>query len=455
MKIERQIPKNQPAEARIKNFDEVNKGFTKKQALIESGRCLNCKNAPCKAGCPVNVDIPAFINLIKKDDVNGALNCIMQTNGLPAVCGRVCPQETQCEERCVRAKTGGAVAIGALERFAADNGGGSVPRQIKIDKTAKKVAVIGSGPASLTCAGDLAKAGIKVTVFEAFHKCGGVLVYGIPEFRLPKKLVQKEIDYLIKKLSVKFETNVVIGKTITIDQLKKEYDGIFIGTGAGLPMFMNIKGENLNGVYSANEYLTRVNLMNAYKEDSITPVQKGKNVVVVGAGNVAMDAARTAVRLGAENVSVVYRRGRDEMPARQEEIQHAEEEGVKLCLLTNPVEISGENGRVKAIKCVKTRLTEPDASGRRKSAAVDGTEFIIDCDTVIMAIGTSPNPILREESNVKTKENGTIIVNGEMQTSDESIYAGGDAVTGAATVILAMGSGKIAAKALIKRLLKN
>jgi glutamate synthase (NADPH/NADH) small chain len=451
-KIERQHQRELNAKLRSKNFEEVACGFTLDQAQTEAQRCLNCKTAPCIKGCPVSVDIPNFIQAIKAGDIDLADSIIKRTNNLPGICGRVCPQESQCESLCVRRKMEGAVSIGTLERFAADN----AKKEKQYDKKitcAKKAAIIGSGPAGLTCAADLAAANVDVTVFEAFHKAGGVLVYGIPEFRLPKKLVQKEIDGLIK-LGVKIKLNTVIGKTILMEELLSEYDAIFIGTGAGLPVFLNIPGENLNGVYSANEYLTRVNLMKAYLPDSSTPIYKGKNVAVLGAGNVAMDAARTALRLGAENVSIVYRRGREEMPARAEEIRHAEEEGVVLRLLTNPVEIIGENGRVKGLKCIKMQLGEPDESGRRRPVPIEGSEYYLECDQVIVAIGTSPNPLLKNScKDLKTTNKGTIIVDEEtMQTSIDGVYAGGDAVTGAATVILAMGAGKKAAKYMLEKM---
>lgn len=444
--------REQDAKVRATNFDEVCLGFDDATAKLEADRCLNCPKPMCVQGCPVGVNIPKFIACVKNGDMDGAVAAIKHDSNLPAICGRVCPQETQCESKCVRAKLGGAVAIGALERYVADYG---LSHHVKVEKAAscgKKVAVIGSGPSGLTCAADLAMAGVKVTVFEAFHKAGGVLVYGIPEFRLPKSLVQAEIDKLTE-LGVEIKLNTVIGKTIFIDELLEEYDAVFIGTGAGLPMFMNIKGENLNGVYSANEYLTRINLMQAYKKDSWTPIQVGKNVVVVGAGNVAMDAARTALRMGADKVTLVYRRSRDEMPARKEEIRHAEEEGVVLSLLTNPVEITGD-GKVEGIKCIKMELGEPDASGRRRPVEIPGSEFMIETDQVIMALGTSPNPLLKKSCDaLEVNKKGTIVVNEATQeTSVHNVYAGGDAVTGAATVILAMGAGKAAAKSILEKL---
>ncbi len=451
---ERNKPIEQAPSVRAKNFDEVSLGFNEELALKEASRCLNCKNAQCKALCPVGVDIPAFITKIKEKDYLGAYEIIKNTNNLPAVCGRVCPQESQCESGCVcgkSAKLGGAVAIGALERFVADYALNNGVSAKKTTHNGKKVAVIGSGPAGLTCSADLAKAGFKVTVYEAFHKAGGVLVYGIPEFRLPKSLVQREIDEL-EKLGVEIRLNVIIGKTLTIEELLEQNDAVFIGTGAGLPVFMKIPGENLNGVYSANEYLTRVNLMKAYKSEYATPVVAGKKVVVVGAGNVAMDSARTALRMGADEVHVVYRRSKAEMPARLEEINHAEEEGIKFNFLTSPIEIFG-NGKVEGIKCVKMTLAESDASGRRKPVVIEGSEYTIECDQVIMALGTSPNPLIKSSMpSIEVGKRGTFVVDEEsMQTSIDRVYAGGDAVTGAATVILAMNAGKRAAKAIIER----
>lgn len=442
----------QLANERIRNFDEVALGYTAKLAKDEADRCLNCKNAPCMSGCPVGVHIPDFIANVKQGNIQGAYRVLKNDNNLAAICGRVCPQENQCEKHCVRKdKLGGSVAIGNLERYVADqaiaNGYDERPQIVKIGK---RVAVVGSGPASLSCAADLARCGVDVTMYEALHEAGGVLVYGIPEFRLPKALVKKEIDK-VRALGVDIETNVVVGKTIFIEELLFEYDAVFIGTGAGVPMLLKVKGENLNGVYSANEYLTRINLMKAYKNDAITPVKRGKNVVVVGAGNVAMDSARTALRMGA-NVKLVYRRGREEMPARKEEINHAEEEGVEFLLLANPVEIIGdEQGNVKAVKCIEMQLGEPDASGRRSPIPVEGSEFTVDCDEVIVALGTTPNPIIkRSMPSLETTKKGTIVADENGLTNIPRLYAGGDAMTGAATVILAMGAGKRSAQAILK-----
>lgn len=444
------IPEQDPA-VRAHNFDEVAIGFTAELARDEASRCLGCKNAPCMKGCPVGVRIPEFLALVKQGDYEKAGEVIKSTNSLPSVCGRVCPQEEQCEKNCVRAKIDGAVSIGGVERFVGDFML-TVPSKARdIEPCGKRVAVVGSGPSGLTCAAQLAAKGVEVTVFEAFHKAGGVLVYGIPEFRLPKKLVEAEANKL-KDLGVKFELDTVIGKTITIDELLAEYDAVFIGSGAGLPMFMNVPGENLNGVFSANEYLTRVNLMGAYDENAITPVQRGKNVVVVGAGNVAMDAARTALRMGAESVTVVYRRGREEMPARKEEIRHAEQEGVKFAFLTNPVRFDGENGWVKDATCIRMELGEPDASGRRSPVPVAGSEFTVPADMVVVALGTSPNPLIKDSyDKLQTARRGILAVDDDMMTSVDGIYAGGDAVTGAATVILAMGAGRKAAHSILKR----
>lgn len=443
---------SQSAEERIRNFDEVALGYTPQIAKEEADRCLNCKNAPCMSGCPVGVHIPDFIACVKKGDIEGAYRTLKKDNNLPAVCGRVCPQENQCEKHCVRKdKLGGSVAIGNLERYVADyaakNGFEETEPSAKIDR---RVAVVGSGPASLSCASDLARAGVDVTMFEALHEAGGVLVYGIPEFRLPKSVVKEEIDKVCA-LGVKIEKNVVVGKTIFIDELLFEYDAVFIGTGAGVPMLLKIKGENLNGVYSANEYLTRINLMKAYKEGSATPVKRGKNVVVVGAGNVAMDSARTAVRMGA-NVKLVYRRGREEMPARKEEINHAEEEGVEFLLLANPVEIIGdEQGNVCKVRCVRMELGEPDSSGRRSPIPIEGSEFDIECDEVIVALGTTPNPIIKRSiPSLEIGKKGTITADENGLTNIARLYVGGDAMTGAATVILAMGAGKRSAKAIVE-----
>ncbi|NLU52528.1 MAG: NADPH-dependent glutamate synthase [Clostridiaceae bacterium] len=445
------MPEQDP-KVRARNFEEVALGYTEEMAIEEAKRCLNCKHKPCVSGCPVNVKIPEFISLIAEGKFEDAYKKITETNSLPAVCGRVCPQETQCEERCVRAIKGESVAIGRLERFAADWVMNNTKLNFeKAPRNGKKVAVIGSGPAGLSCAGDLVKMGYDVTIFEAFHVAGGVLVYGIPEFRLPKSLVQKEIEGLLAQ-GVEIRTNMVIGKVLTIDEIFQEgYSAVFIGSGAGLPSFMNIPGENLNGVYSANEFLTRINLMKAYKEDSSTPIKRGKNVAVVGGGNVAMDAARSALRLGAEKVYIVYRRSEAEMPARLEEIHHAKEEGIIFKLLTNPTKILGdENGWVTGLECVEMELGEPDASGRRRPIAKSGSEHVLEVDTVIMAIGTSPNPLIRSTTpDLETNKWGCIMADPATgKTSKEGVFAGGDAVTGAATVILAMGAGKTAAKAI-------
>ncbi len=449
------LKKNEmPAQApdvRNKNFLEVTLGYTKEQAIDEAKRCLNCKNKPCVAGCPVKIYIPEFISKVAEGEFEEAYKIIAKSSSLPAVCGRVCPQETQCEQKCIRGIKGEPVAIGRLERFVADwhNEHSTELPEIP-EKNGHKVAVIGSGPSGLTCAGDLAKMGYDVTVFEALHMAGGVLVYGIPEFRLPKSIVQKEIDGL-KALGVHIETNVVIGKTITIDELQEKYgfEAVFIGSGAGLPMFMNIPGENLKGVYSANEFLTRINLMKAYKENSATPIQRPLKAAVVGGGNVAMDAARCAKRLGAE-VYIIYRRGMEELPARHEEIEHAIEEGIIFKLLTNPVEVIGdETGSVKAVKCVEMELGEPDASGRRRPMVKPDSEFIMDVDCVIMSLGTSPNPLIKSTTpGLETTRKGCIVADEKGLTSCANVYAGGDAVTGAATVILAMGAGKTAAAAI-------
>lgn len=453
-RLERNKPREQDPKVRARNFDEVSLGFDVETAILEAKRCLQCRHAPCKGGCPVGVNIPEFINEITRGNFERAFQIIKLTNSLPGVCGRVCPQEKQCEAVCVRRRMEGPVAIGLLERFASDTHIENYPvaEGEKLAPNGKRVAVVGSGPAGLTFAGDMARAGCEVTVYEAFHRAGGVLVYGIPEFRLPKSLVKREIDDLLA-LGVTIEHNVVVGKTITIEQLMEDYDGIFIGSGAGLPKFMGIPGENLAGVSSANEYLTRVNLMGAYKPGSPTPVQRGKNVAVIGAGNVAMDAARTALRMGADTVSVIYRRGREEMPAREEEIHHAEEEGVRFMLLTNPVEILGNNGRATGIKCVKMELGEPDSSGRRRPQEVPGSEFEVPADMVIVSLGTSPNPLISASCpQLQTSPRGTFIVDERtLETTIPGVYAGGDAVSGAATVILAMGAGKNAASAMMEK----
>ena len=434
---------------RNKNFMEVALGYTESVAIDEAKRCLQCKNPKCMGGCPVHIHIPEFISLVAEGKFEEAYQVISKTSSLPAVCGRVCPQETQCEGLCVRGVKGEPVAIGRLERFVADWHNENVQEApVKPQSNGHKVAVIGSGPAGLTCAGDLAKLGYEVTIFEALHLAGGVLVYGIPEFRLPKSIVQKEIDNLIA-LGVRIETNMVIGRVISIDELIDNYgyEAIFIGSGAGLPKFMNIPGENLKGVFSANEMLTRVNLMKAYLPGSKTPIKKSKNVAVVGGGNVAMDAARCAKRLGAENVYIVYRRGFDELPARREEVEHAMEEGIIFKLLTNPTELVGdETGTVCAMKCVEMELGEPDASGRRRPVVKPNSELTLEVDCVIMSLGTSPNPLIKSTtSGLNTESWGGIIVDQSAATSKEGVYAGGDAVTGAATVILAMGAGKTAA----------
>ena len=452
MSLKKNEMPSQAPDVRNKNFLEVALGYTEEQALDEAQRCLHCKNKPCVAGCPVGIHIPDFIAKVAEGDFEGAYQIITQQSSLPAVCGRVCPQETQCEQKCVRGIKGEPVGIGRLERFVADWHNKNVceaPR--KPAPNGHKVAVIGSGPSGLTCAVDLAKNGYAVTVFEALHTAGGVLVYGIPEFRLPKDIVQKEIDGL-KALGVDVQTNMVIGRVLSIDELLEQgYEAVFIGSGAGLPRFMNIPGENLKGVYSANEFLTRVNLMKAYQPGSDTPIEHAKRVAVVGGGNVAMDAARCAKRLGAEEVFIVYRRSEKELPARAEEVEHAKEEGIVFHLLNNPTQILGdENGNVKGMECIRMELGEPDASGRRRPVEVPGSEFTLDVDCVIMAIGTSPNPLIKSTTQgLETQKWGGIIVNEETGlTSREGVYAGGDAVTGAATVILAMGAGKTAATAI-------
>lgn len=451
------MPAQEP-NVRNKNFDEVALGYTAEMAMEEATRCINCKNKPCMSGCPVCVRIPEFIAQVAEGNFEEAYKIITSTNGLPAICGRVCPQENQCEGKCIRGIKGEPVAIGRLERFVADyHMAHSNDGAVKPESNGIKVAVIGAGPAGLTCAGDLAKLGYEVTIFEAFHKAGGVLVYGIPEFRLPKDIVQKEVENL-EALGVKIETNMVIGRVISIDEIMEMgFKAVFIGSGAGLPSFMGIEGEALIGVYSANEYLTRANLMKAYLDDYDTPVINSKNVAVVGGGNVAMDAARTALRLGAENVYIVYRRGMEELPARNEEIEHAEEEGIIFKTLHNPVKIKGdENGRVSKMECVKMELGEPDASGRRRPIAIEGSNFDIDVDTVIMSIGTSPNPLLRTTTEgLEANKWGCLVVNEDtLETTRENVYAGGDAVTGAATVILAMGAGKHAAQSIHEKLSK-
>ena len=442
----------QDPEVRRSNFNEVALGYTYEMAVNEAKRCLNCKNKPCRSACPVSIDIPAFIERVANEDMEGAYQIISQSSSLPAVCGRVCPQENQCEGKCVRGIKGESVGIGRLERFVADYHREHCKEAPEMPvPNGHKVAVIGAGPSGLTAAGDLAKLGYKVTIYEALHLAGGVLVYGIPEFRLPKVIVQKEIDNL-KAIGVDIETNMVIGKVLTVDELfEMGNDAVYIASGAGLPRFMNIPGESLKGVYSANEYLTRINLMKAYKDDAKTPLKHSKNVAVVGGGNVAMDAARCAKRMGAENVYIVYRRGMAELPARKEEVEHAEEEGIIFKTLTNPVEVLGdEDGFVKGMKCVEMELGEPDASGRRRPIVKEGSEFVLDVDTMIMSIGTSPNPLIRSTTpGLDTNSHGCIITNGEDGlTTREGVYAGGDAVTGAATVILAMGAGKAAAKAI-------
>lgn len=440
----------QCAKVRSANFSEVELGYTKELAIEEATRCLNCKHKPCIKGCPVNVPIPEFIMEVAKGNFEEAYKIITTENALPAICGRVCPQENQCEGKCVRGVKGEPVGIGRLERFVADyymeNG---KKTEVEIRKNNKKVAVIGSGPAGITCAGELAKKGYHVTVFEALHEVGGVLTYGIPEFRLPKSLVAKEVK-LVRDLGVTFETNVVVGRSITIDELQEQgYEGIFIGSGAGLPRFQGIPGENLNGVYAANEFLTRVNLMKGYTQ-SPTPIRIGKSVCVIGAGNVSMDCARTAKRLGAKEVYIVYRRSDEEIPAREEEVHHAKEEGITFKLLTNPVKIHGQDGWVTSMECVEMELGEPDVSGRKRPIIKEGSNFIIDTETVIVSIGQSPNPLIRQTTpGLDTQSWGGILVEEDtMKTSKEGVYAGGDVVTGAATVILAMGAGKTAAKSI-------
>lgn len=457
----------QDAKERARNFEEVALGYTAEAAVDEAMRCLDCKNKPCVSGCPVNIDIPAFINKIKEEDFEGAYQVINQDSALPAVCGRVCPQESQCEKVCIRGIKHEPVGIGRLERFVADyHLNETTEKHTPAKSNGHKVAVIGSGPAGLTCAGDLARKGYQVTVFEALHTAGGVLVYGIPEFRLPKAIVQQEVDNLID-MGVELKTNVVIGKTLTIDELfEMGYEGVFVGSGAGLPMFLGVPGENYKGVYSANEFLTRSNLMKSYLDDPTTPIMKGGRVAVIGGGNVAMDAARTALRLGADEVSIVYRRSEAELPARHEEVEHAKEEGVIFKILTNPVEIYGynnpddkrdpKNGFVTGMKCIKMELGEPDEQGRRRPIAIPGSEFDMEVDTVIVALGTLPNPLIKNTTEgLDVNKRGGIIVEEETgATSKDGVFAGGDVVTGAATVISAMGAGKVAATAIDEYLSK-
>lgn len=458
MSLEKVAMPVQDGMVRSQNFEEVTLGYDEAMAKEEAERCLHCINKPCVAGCPVGIDIPTFIEQIKEGDMEGAYHTLKLSSSLPAVCGRVCPQESQCEQKCVRGIKGEAVAIGRLERFAADTHMAKAVEAIKQPvKNGHKVAVIGAGPAGLTCAGDLANAGYEVTIYEALHEAGGVLVYGIPQFRLPKEIVHQEIDNL-KKLGVDIETNMVIGRVLTIEELfEMGFEAVFIGTGAGLPNFMKMPGENLKGVYSANEFLTRINLMKAYKEGVDTPIQHAKKAVIVGGGNVAMDAARCAKRLGVEEVSIVYRRSLEELPARKEEVEHAMEEGIKFELLTNPIQVLGdEQGWVKGMECVRMELGEPDASGRRRPIAVEGSNFIMDIDCMIMAIGTSPNPLIRSTTQgLEANQHGCIVADENGLTSLPGVYAGGDAVTGAATVILAMGAGKKAAHAIDAYLMKK
>lgn len=458
---------SQSPEVRAHNFLEVALGYSEEAAIDEAERCLNCKNSPCVSGCPVNIRIPDFISKLRERDFEGAYGIISESSSLPAVCGRVCPQETQCESKCVRGIKGEPVGIGRLERYVADRHNSITDTSsLNVEPKGKKVAVIGSGPSGLTCAGDLAKLGYEVTVFEALHAAGGVLVYGIPEFRLPKSIVKKEVDNL-KSLGVKIETNVIIGKTLTVDELfGMGYGAVYIGSGAGLPRFMGIPGESLKGVYSANEFLTRSNLMKAYETDPVTPIMKGGKVAVVGGGNVAMDAARTALRLGAEKVYIIYRRSMEELPARKEEVEHAIEEGIEMRLLSDPVEIIGHEtedrrdpkyGFVKAVRCAVMKLGEPDERGRRRPVRVDGEEYILDVDTVIISIGTSPNPLIKSttEGLAVNRYGGIIADEVTGATSKPGVFAGGDAVTGAATVISAMGAGKSAAKAIDDYLSKH
>ena len=460
MDVLKKVPaREQDAKERAANFEEVCLGYNLEEAKEEAARCINCKNAQCIKGCPVSINIPGFIDKVKEGDIEAAYQIISDASALPAICGRVCPQESQCEGKCIRGIKGEPISIGKLERFVADwAGDNNIKPAVNAEKKNKKVAVIGSGPSGLTCAGDLAKMGYDVTIFEALHEAGGVLVYGIPEFRLPKtKVVAKEIEN-VKALGVKIETNVVVGKAVTIDELLEEegFSAVFIGSGAGLPKFMGIPGETANGVFSANEYLTRSNLMKSFDENSTTPIMRGKKVAVVGGGNVAMDAARTALRLGSE-VHIIYRRSEEELPARVEEVHHAKEEGIIFDLLTNPVEIlKDENGWVNGIKCIRMELGEPDASGRRRPVEVPGSEFVIDVDTVIMSLGTSPNPLISSTTKGLEVNGHKCIIASEDTgaTSKEGVYAGGDAVTGAATVILAMGAGKAAAKGIDEYLSK-
>ena len=454
---------HQDAAERIKNFDEVALGYSEETALDEADRCLNCKTKPCVAGCPVNIDIPAFIGLIKEKQYNAAADEIKKTNSLPAICGRVCPQENQCEKLCVLGKKGEPVAVGRLERFAADyqaaHSSGSEPPKAENPELANyKVAVVGCGPAGLTVAGDLAKVGYTVTIFEALHKTGGVLRYGIPEFRLPRTILDREVDY-VKSLGVTILTDMIVGRTFKVEDLLKEgFDAVFVGTGAGAPKLMGIPGENLSGIYSGNEWLTRINLMRAHRRDYATPIKLPKKACIIGAGNTAMDCTRTALRVGAEQVTIVYRRGREEMPARAEEIENAEEEGVIFKLLTNPKRFIGdENGSVKAMECLKMELGEPDNSGRRRPVPVEGSEFEIECDTVIVALGQNPNPLIRTTTEGLSCEKwGGIIIDAETgMTSIPGVFAGGDAVTGEATVISAMGAGKVAASGIDKFIRKK
>ena len=453
MSLQKNPMPSQDPQVRNKNFQEVALGYTEKMALDEAERCLNCKNMPCVKGCPVSIEIPHFIEKVKKGDFEDAYQVIAKSSSLPAVCGRVCPQETQCESKCVRGIKGEPVGIGRLERFVADwHNEHAQEDAVRPEPNGHKVAIVGAGPAGLTCAGELAKKGYAVTIYEALHLAGGVLVYGIPEFRLPKSIVQKEVDGL-KAMGVDVECNSVIGKVLTIDELMDEmgFEAVFIGSGAGLPRFMGIPGEDLNGVYSANEFLTRVNLMKAYREGADTPIKKNRKVAVVGGGNVAMDAARCALRLGAEEVYIVYRRGMEELPARKEEVEHAEEEGIIFKTLCNPVEVLGdEKGFVKGVKCIEMELGEPDAAGRRRPIEKPGSEFVLDVDCMIMSIGTSPNPLIKSTTKgLDTNKHGCIVADETTgQTSRPGVFAGGDAVTGAATVILAMGAGKNAAKAI-------